>query len=63
MCIRDRYSIICFGNLYNVLGDEILKKLLISLLIGVSIIGVSCGKEEIKSDNSAEAKQESVAKK
>ncbi len=44
-------------------GDEILKKLLIGILIGVSIIGVSCGKEEIKSDNSAEAKQESVAKK
>ena len=37
-----------------------MKKLLISLLIGVSIIGVSCGKEEIKSDNSAEAKQEYV---
>lgn len=37
-----------------------MKKLLIGVLIGVSIIGVSCGKEEIKSDNSAEAKQESV---
>lgn len=41
-------------------GDEILKKLLIGILIGVSIIGVSCGKEEPRSNNKVEAKQESV---
>lgn len=44
-------------------GDEILKKLLISLLIGISVLGVSCGQEEVKSDSKVEIKQESVAKK
>lgn len=37
-----------------------MKKLLIGILIGVSIIGVSCGKEEPKSNNKVETKQESV---
>ncbi len=42
------------------MGDEILKKLLISLLIGISVLGVSCGQEEVKSDSKVEIKQESV---
>lgn len=37
-----------------------MKKLLIGVLLGVSIIGVSCGKEEPKSNNKVETKQESV---
>lgn len=37
-----------------------MKKLLISILIGTMVLGVSCGKEEIKSNSKVETKQESV---